>query len=180
MVEIKMITIRSANINDSESLSKFIKQLDVESQYLLYDPYERKNDPQVVKAYLSTMIYSPKSVVYLAENEYKYIVGYVCGEVSHLSRITHVMKANIGVLKQYHGLGIGRMLSEQLLHHAKKVGIRRIEVTVVRLNIISFNLCKKFGFEVEGVKKNSIRIDTVLHDELFLARLIGASEIAGK
>lgn len=167
-----MINLRKADINDADSLSIFVAQLDNESEYLLYDPGERNVDTDIIKSFLLKIIKNEKSTVYVAINEHKQIIGFACGEVSHLKRIAHVMKGNMGVLKNYHGYGIGRMLGKVMIAHAKEMGIRRIELSIIKNNKISFNLAKKLGFELEGIKRSSIKIGDNFYDEYFLSKLI--------
>lgn len=168
---INMVNLRKADINDAEALSIFVANLDNESEYLLYDPGERNVDINIIKSYLLKIIQNDKSIVYVAVNEHNQIIGFACGEVPHLKRVSHVMKGNMGVLKNYHGDGIGRMLGKVMLEHAEKVGIKRIELTIVKNNKISFNLSKKFGFELEGIKRCSIKIGDKLYDEYILSKI---------
>jgi RimJ/RimL family protein N-acetyltransferase len=166
-----IIHTRKANLSDADSLSQFIVKLDNESKFLLYDAGERQGNLDIVKLYLLRIENCGKSVVFIAENTDKEMVGFICGEVSPLKRVSHVMKVNIGALKNYHGLGIGRMLGKMLLQHVLNMDIKRVEVTVIKSNSISLNICKKFGFEVEGIKKHAIKIGTEFFDEYLLARI---------
>ncbi|MFZ3067462.1 MAG: GNAT family N-acetyltransferase, partial [Gammaproteobacteria bacterium] len=124
----------------------------------------------VYKVGARSVLNSGKSAIYLALDNSNNIVGYVCGEVSNLHRISHIMKMNIGVLKEFHGLGVGRVLADAIINHAEKIGILRMEATVITSNKLSFNLCKKFGFKVEGMREKSIKIDGNFHDEYLIAR----------
>ena len=166
-----MINIRQIDMRDAESLSDFIKQLDMESYYLLYDPGERKNDVNAIQSYLLRIDQDGKSVVFIAENEHKEIIGFICGEVPHLKRLSHLMKCNIGVLKKYHGAGVGSGLLEKLITYAKETNIVRLEATVIKQNTQSVSLCERFGFNIEGIKIHSIKINNELHDEYLLAKM---------
>lgn len=46
-------------------------------------------------------------------------------------------------------------MTERLLQIAKKEGMHKIELTVVADNKVAISLYRKFGFEVEGVSKDS-------------------------
>ncbi len=170
-----MINIRQANMDDAYKLSLFIKKLDLENKYLLYEQNERKNDIFATKLYLEKMQNNPKNIIFIAENEYQEIIGFACGEVSFLKKLSHVMKGNIGILKKYHGRNTGRLLAEKTLLYAKKMGIVRIEATIIRENVISLNLSKKFGFKIEGIKHSSIKIGQRFHDEYLVAKIINQS-----
>lgn len=163
---------RKATINDAEHLTKFIIQLDNESDYLLFGPGERNIDIEVTKSYLKKINDNERSSVLIAENDNLEIIGFICGETLNLKRAVHVMKANIGVLKDARGTKVARELAIKFIKTAKNSGILRIEVTVIKENKLSLNLCKKFGFEIEGLKKSSIKIGDKYHDEYLLAKLL--------
>lgn len=167
-----MVSVRRMNLSDIDSLLPFVITLGLESEYLLYDPGERVLNEELARNSLLKIHNDSKSVIFVALDIDNNVVGYICGEVSNLNRISHVMSANIGVLKKQHGLGVGRLLSNLLIEHARNVGISRIEATVIRPNKMSLNLCKKFGFEIEGIKRRSIKIGDSFHDEYFLSKLI--------
>ncbi len=166
-----MIRFREINLDDAEFLSIFVSQLDSQSEYLLFEPGERKNSIQTTQSYLSKIASNEKSAVFIAENTKAEIVGFVCGEVIQLKRVAHTMKVNIGVLKACRGSGVGKTLGGMILEHAEEVGIERIEATVIKENTISLNLFQKLGFEIEGIKKCSIKIADNFHDKYLLAKL---------
>jgi RimJ/RimL family protein N-acetyltransferase len=161
-----MISVRKARISDAKNLGIFMSQLDKDSNFLLYGTDERQSDTQSVKKYLLRILEQQKSVVFLAENIEKQIIGFLCAEVSTIKRISHVMRINIGVAKHYRGSIASRMLAEKLATYIEAVPIKRVEAT-----IITANLCKKFGFEIEGIKRASIKIDEDYYDEYLLAKI---------
>ena len=167
-----MFKIRQATIDDAELLSVFINRLDSESKYLLYDQHERKNNFVTTKNYLTKMNALTKNIVVLAENTREGIVGFACGETLCLRKMAHVMKSNLGVLRAYQGKGLGRILLQKLIVHAEQNEIIRIEANIVKENKLSLNLCKKFGFTVEGMKQKSIKIENFYHDEYLVAKLL--------
>jgi L-amino acid N-acyltransferase YncA len=165
-----MTNIRKANIGDAKSLSDFLFLLDAESDYLLYDNNERHHNESLAAIYLSRISSNPKSIVFIALNERDEIIAYIAGETPNQKRLSHTMKMVIGVLKQYRGLG--RLLSYHLLKHAKAVGITRLEAGIITHNKLSVNLCRKMDMEIEGVKKNAIKIGDSYLDEYMMARLL--------
>lgn len=168
----KTVNIRKATLEDAKSLGIFVTALDNESEYLLFEQGERSVNTETARQYLAKIESNKKSAVFIAENEECEIVGFVCGETSHLKRISHVMKINMGILKNYRKSAISRELLHALLDYAAIVGILRAEATVIKNNIISLNLCKKFGFNVEGIKKSALKIKDSLYDEYFLSLLL--------
>jgi RimJ/RimL family protein N-acetyltransferase len=64
------------------------------------------------------------------------------------------------------------MLSK-LEHWAKGTGIRRLELTVMTHNERAVGLYKRIGFEVEGLRKDSLYVDGRYVDEYSMAKLLG-------
>ena len=96
----------------------------------------------------------------------------MCGEINNLRRFSHVMKVNIGILKEYYNIGLGNTLAKTLEEHAKQNSIIRVEVSVISKNEISLNLCKKFGLTVDGVKKFAIKVNNKYYDEIMLSKIL--------
>jgi RimJ/RimL family protein N-acetyltransferase len=64
------------------------------------------------------------------------------------------------------------MLSK-LEQWAEGIGIRRLELTVMTHNERAVGLYKKIGFEVEGLRKDSLYVDGRYVDEYSMAKLLG-------
>ena len=54
---------------------------------------------------------------------------------------------------------------------SKANDIKRIELTVICKNKRAVNLYKSMGFEVEGVKKASLKIDDRFVDEYYMGKV---------
>jgi len=62
----------------------------------------------------------------------------------------------------------------KLLELAEKEKLHRIELSVIVDNKQAINLYKKFGFKVEGVKKDAyLGEDEKYHDELVMGLILG-------
>ncbi len=100
------------------------------------------------------------------------VIGW-CDVLPEEKEITkHVGVMGVGVLPEFRGKGIGRRLIETTLDKAKSQGITRIELWVFEDNKKAFELYKRMGFEVEGLKRNAIKIDGVYKNEHIMAMLI--------
>jgi [ribosomal protein S18]-alanine N-acetyltransferase len=60
---------------------------------------------------------------------------------------------NVAVHPEFRGSGVGSMLIEKLLEIAEKEEIKSLTLEVRKSNQAALCLYKKFGFEVEGVRK---------------------------
>ncbi|EKD71220.1 MAG: hypothetical protein ACD_46C00238G0001 [uncultured bacterium] len=143
-----------------------------ESAYLLYGTDEWHADQCAVERYLTRLLAVGKSTIFIAVNNHNEIAGFICGIVPQNARLSHVMQINIGVLRTYRRLGFGKQLAEKLCAYAQTVGIERAEAAIIRENKHSLHLCQQFGFAIEGVKRNAIKINDERYDEVMLSVLL--------
>ena len=87
------------------------------------------------------------------------------------NRIKHSAYIVVGILKEYCGKGVGTRLFNNLLEWTELNGITRLELTVMTNNEKAIKLYKKFGFEIEGIKKNSMIVEGKYVDEYYMARV---------
>jgi ribosomal protein S18 acetylase RimI-like enzyme len=78
----------------------------------------------------------------------------------------------IGVLAQHRGRGIGTALIRETLGKARTRGLTRIELTVREHNDGAIALYKRFGFEIEGLQRNAVRVDGEYEDLTFMGLLL--------
>lgn len=60
----------------------------------------------------------------------------------------------IAVARDFRQQGVGRELLRRLLREAREGGVRYVYLEVRRSNVAAQNLYRKFGFRVEGVRRN--------------------------
>ena len=77
-----------------------------------------------------------------------------------------------GIKKDYRGKGIGKTFFTSLDNWAKGNGIKRLELTVIRTNLVAKRLYEQKGFVVEGTRKNAMKIDGDFVDEFYMAKLL--------
>lgn len=61
---------------------------------------------------------------------------------------------NVAVLPEYRGLGIGNMLMENLIEKAQQNHMKTMSLEVRVSNNTALNLYTKYGFNIEGTRKN--------------------------
>jgi ribosomal protein S18 acetylase RimI-like enzyme len=83
----------------------------------------------------------------------------------------HCGVLGMGILKEYRNQGIGKNLIKAALQKAQSSGFTRVELTVRENNIHALALYEKFGFCVEGVKRNGVRIDGAYENLIFMGLL---------
>jgi len=100
------------------------------------------------------------------------LLGYVEAVGGRHERDRHVAYVVIGVRASAAGRGIGTALMHELSAWAARHGVHRLELTVMAHNERAIALYRRSGYEVEGVRRHSIRLDGSDVDELWMARLI--------
>jgi RimJ/RimL family protein N-acetyltransferase len=85
----------------------------------------------------------------------------------------HIRVLGMLVVKGYRGKGIGTKLMAYALDWARRQkGVEKVALGVFSNNKRAFALYKKFGFEVEGVRKNHYYIKGKHEDEIDMALFV--------
>ncbi|MEF2967903.1 GNAT family protein [Paenibacillus sp. M1] len=165
--------IRNIKEDDAERYLNLCLRLDRETEFMLLAPGERRTTPEEQRQKLASLLASEVSMIFVAEAEGK-LVGYLGAFGSDLKRNGHSVYLVVGILQAYSGQGIGTALFGELESWARKRGLHRLELTVMAHNEAAIALYKKAGFEIEGVKRDSIRLDDRYVDELYMSKLLPA------
>lgn len=100
------------------------------------------------------------------------VIGWV--DIIPLQRNTmdHVGHLGMGVLSDFRGQGIGAKLLEQTIAHAWNQKLTRLELEVFSDNEVAIKLYEKYGFVVEGVKKQARFFEKRYQDITIMAQCI--------
>ncbi|MBO0735621.1 MAG: GNAT family N-acetyltransferase [Alphaproteobacteria bacterium] len=98
------------------------------------------------------------------------VVGW-CDVIRNTSRrvYSHRGTLGIGLLPEYRGRGIGRLLMRTTIDAAWQCGMTRIDLTVRGHNANAIGLYKSLGFEMEGRQRNAVRVDGQYEDVFAMA-----------
>ncbi|MEO2204824.1 GNAT family N-acetyltransferase [Paenibacillus pabuli] len=163
--------IREIKPEDAEGFSLLMKQVETEADYMLMEPGERKGSPEQQRKWLERVDVENNSTVLVAEQDGQ-LVGYLAVIGGDTRRTKHSCYLVIGILKEYTGRGIGTHLFQRLEEWAMTHNILRLELTVVIQNEAGVSLYKKMGFEIEGIKRNSLWINDTLFDQYVMSKLL--------
>lgn len=165
-----MVEIRKGTSNDAEQIVQVIKNAE-ESGYMLFDPGERKVSPESFAKFIDATNENEKSGVFIAE-EKKKISGYMFVQNEKPNRVSHRAYIVVGIHSNSRGSGIGKALFTYVIDWAKNVNLHRLDLTVIVNNDAAVSLYKKMGFEIEGVKRDSLLINKEYVDEYYMSKLI--------
>lgn len=153
----KELILRTAEVEDSESIINLLKKIDNETTFMLREPGEFQLSIEQEEGILQNMLPSKTTTLIVAEYDGK-IIG-TCGINGNTRiRIAHVASLGIAIEKQHWSKGIGRKLMEAGIKWAKESGITRLTLEVDTDNYKAISLYLKLGFEVEGTHRNDKRM----------------------
>lgn len=164
------IIIRKANKSDTSQILAVMKDAE-RSGFMLFAPDERNLAPASLSNLIKSINQSATSGFFIAEHEDE-ILGYLLLKAETLSRTSHRAQIAVGVHSKSRGKGVGTALFDYMIQWAINSQLHRLELTVIEHNEQAVHLYKKMGFEVEGVKRNSLLIDGQYVNELYMAKLL--------
>ncbi|HET7628822.1 MAG TPA: GNAT family N-acetyltransferase [Bacillales bacterium] len=168
--------IREIRCEDAEAFLEMKKQLDRETEFMLYEPDERQTTLEEMRSQLKEAEQSERLAIFAVFDDER-PVGFVESHAGSLRRNRHRASLVIGLLQAYRGRGYGRALLERLEQWARLKGIRRLELTVMEHNRPAMFLYSRFGFSIEGMRKGSLCVNDELVNEFYMAkRLDGGFE----
>ncbi len=163
--------VREIKTEDAEKLANLMKQVEADSQYMLWEAGERTFQPEKQLKMIQEMNGSENSTILVAEKDTD-LTGFLLSFGGSARRNKHSVYVVIGILKEYRGNGIGTLLFKKLEQWALKHNIHRIELTVVARNEAGLSLYKKMGYEIEGIKRDSLLINGEFMEEYYMAKLM--------
>jgi RimJ/RimL family protein N-acetyltransferase len=147
------VTIRKAVKEDAQNMIDFYNVVGGETDFLSFGANEFKRDLQDYEAYITATNSEPNSIILLALIDTE-IVSIATINSSQKERTKHVGTLGIVVSEKYTGMGLGKILMNDLIEYAKQNGVtKKISLVTNENNTVAIELYKKLGFEVEGLLK---------------------------
>ncbi|MEV2908107.1 GNAT family N-acetyltransferase [Paenibacillus larvae] len=163
--------IREATTDDALELTELIKQVERESDFMLFGAEERIISPEQQMKKIEAVKQDENSIILVADINGK-LVGYLIANGGFAKKNKHSTYLVIGILEEFTGKGIGKDLFNELETWASLNSIHRLELTVMKHNERAVSLYKKMGFEIEGVKRNSLLVNNIYVDEYYMSKLL--------
>lgn len=148
----------------------FLEKLDSETTFLLWEPGERKVNPDVLRERIRQQ--DQTDGLRLVAVEDGAIIGFLVVRRGASRRVSHRADFVIGVLRRGWGRGIGTRMLNALEKWALEQGVWRLELGVMAHNERAIRLYEKFGYVREGVKRGAIVVDGQAVDEIIMGKLL--------
>ncbi len=157
------LMVRNANKEDAKKLIEYIKKVSTESDFLTFGEGEFDITLEKEEEFIEDCLKSNNKLCIIGE-----VNGKIVGNLSFRSgvrpRIKHTGELGISVLKEYWGVGIGKILMQYLIDWAKNSGIiRKINLRVREDNHKGIKLYKKLGFKEEGRISRDICVNGIYY-----------------
>lgn len=170
------ITLRQAGPQDAEALIALMKQLDDETDYLLYESGERPADVKEWRRILSGDTGDLNRTFFVAEIRQSRLAGYLEVRTMDWKKVQHRAYFVIGIRKEWSGKGLGSLFLEYLERWARERNIRRIWLTVIADNQKAVRFYEKAGYVTEGKHPRSIKLGEHFVDELTMGKWLDAQD----
>lgn len=168
-----MITYRKLERGRVADFWELLNQLDAETDYMMYEPDERKEKTSVqeLESDIEANVIQGFDFLQVAEENGK-MVGYIRAERGKFKRNFHTAYIVTGILRDHRGKGIGTAFFHHLDLWAEANHITRLELTVECRNHTAKRLYEKNGFAIEGVRKKSMLVAGSFVDEFYMAKIL--------
>ncbi|OZM58690.1 GNAT family N-acetyltransferase [Lottiidibacillus patelloidae] len=146
------IKLRKANITDFHQMLKIYKELDEMHRVEYPDIFIEPEGEARPLEYIEKQIEDDDKYLIVAETD-KQIVGFVECVVMESSSFPVIKKRkwvelnSLVVLKEYQGIGVGKMLLESVIKWSNEKRINRIELKVFTFNSSAKDFYSKAGFK---------------------------------
>ena len=166
-------TLRPAAESDAAAFLDLWDALDTETEYMLFEPSERKATLGMQKSRLANANSSDNNQIFVIEDVAKgLLAGFCAGSRSSNFRDKHSLYIVVGIRQAYAGRKFGFALLSELEKWASVHEVSRLELSVMVNNSNAIALYKKLGFKIEGTKSNAVFLKSGFVDEHIMAKLI--------
>ncbi|MFK7992600.1 MAG: N-acetyltransferase family protein [Granulosicoccus sp.] len=169
----KNILVRSAVPTDAQGFLDLWEVLDSETEFMLFEPGERKIAFDEQKKRLERSVDSDNIAMFVLEDPLQAILaGFAAGFRNTNFRDNHKLHLVIGLRQRYTGKGLGSKLLDSIEEWALQRSIRRLELSVIVTNNRAIQLYKRHQFETEGTRKDSVQLKSGFVDEYVMGKLL--------
>ncbi|HEU5125500.1 MAG TPA: GNAT family N-acetyltransferase [Verrucomicrobiae bacterium] len=165
--------IRKARPDDAEQLLRHIHRLLREPGIPIpLDPGEFVLSVEQQRGILANASNSASSVYFVAEAGNQ-IIGEINCKCGTRRAFNHIATLGMSVNAEWRNKGVGnRLMAEAIAWSKSTRAVGRIELFVYADNSSAIHLYEKFGFEIEGRRRQAVFQNGSWRDDLIMARLM--------
>lgn len=160
-----------AEPEDYHEVLKVWDSFTIEWQWLSFDKADLNLHRNELSARLAASFKSSLSTWFLLSCEGE-TVGYLSLEKMLGSKCAHRANLHMAIKQEFWGTGSADILIENCLKHAKKLGVRRLELGVFESNYRAIRFYERHGFTVEGRKVGAVRDNACFQDGFAMSKIL--------
>jgi RimJ/RimL family protein N-acetyltransferase len=164
------IVVRPATEADAEPLLLHRQAIMAETPFMLYEAGELDKTIDEERQRICRLNGRQNSLILVAADGSS-IVGNLTAVGGDVRRLRHLATLALGVSQSHWGRGFGQSLLKRALEWAKEIQLHRLELTVHTTNLRALNLYLRAGFQVEGVRRDSLLVDGGYVHEYLMSRV---------
>jgi RimJ/RimL family protein N-acetyltransferase len=163
--------VREITVQDAAAFLDLCLALDQETEFMMLEPGERPSDMAWQERRIQSWLAEANETVLVCavENE---LAGFIAVAGGKYRRNRHSAHLVLGVRQKFASQGFGRQLMSAAENWARRQGMHRLELTVMTHNQRAVGLYRKMGYEIEGVRHDSLRVSGTFVDEYAMAKLL--------
>lgn len=150
------LLLRTATKEDASMLLDYLKTTCGETKNLVKEPEEITMTLEEEYEFIRHQNESEHNLMLLG-----FLDGTYVGNCSFMGmgpkRYRHRVSMGIALYQNYTGMGIGRVMIQELCDNAKRIGMEQMELEVVSTNIRAIALYTKMGFKIYGTFPNNMK-----------------------
>lgn len=140
------VLIRNGDAADGAAVFEVFDRTHSETDMLLSYPDENSFDAEQEASFLEAKTASTNEIELVAVVDGE-VVGLAGIEsIGDKDKIKHRAELGISILKDYWGLGLGKILTRACIECAREAGYTQLELTVVAENAMAISLYESLGF----------------------------------
>lgn len=165
------LLVRNAVASDARALHETMQRTHAQTDYLLSYPDEQSVDDEQEARSLEETERSGNEVELVAIIDGRIVGSAGVSAVRRRRKVAHRARFGISILKEYWGMGIGRMLTDVSIDCARQAGYTQLELEVVADNERAVSLYRCAGFEEFGRNPRGYRSAAAGYQEIVHMRL---------
>ena len=163
------MVIRKAVLGDEQAFWTLQKALDGETKTMRYEPDERTESLKEAASAIERAVSGEDLLLFAQDGDA--LVGYLRAQRGAQRRTRHTACLDFGMRPSHSNRGIARMFFRLLDDWAQEEGLKRLELTVLKDNLVARHVCQRHGFQYEGERQCAVNVDGRLKSELYMAKL---------
>lgn len=163
--------IRTIEASDARAFIHLQEEIFQQTDFMYNTPNELELTVQQLRKYLSDWKKLKTRTVLLCIANGVF-AGYAVIHGHRHSKVKHVASIHLAVKEEYQRQGIGKSLMEEAENWAKKRAITRLELSVMTHNAGAVHLFEKMGFQHEGKRLQSVKVNDSFIDEYLMGKIL--------